>query len=541
MSRVSCAWLWLAFSIAALALYGPALSTPFFSDDLQYIVNNPYIHSFGWREIAAILDPRGEPAVLSWNYAPLHLLVHMLQWQTFGSDPLGYHVTNVLLHAAVSTLLALLFERWGLARGLAWALAAIFLVHPANVETVAWIFQLKTILAQGFAVAALLLLPRRPLLATALFTLGMLAKITAIFAIPVAGLWLWLRTARARPREWLAWASWVVVSAAILAVAFPHFQNAQAEDLLRYADLGVHVRSIVAIAGRYLAMAFGGYGLAVFHETPASTSLLDPWWWFGLVALTAIGVRSVVVLRRGSVEAVYWAWAAASFVPISQIFPFLYPMGDHYLYPILPGLLGATSLVVADAIAWGRERLATAGGSPPSLRALHRGIGIAVGIVLVFFTMNAFERSTLWRSDLALVRDSADRYPEGRAGLYLRARRAAVNGNYEVATAQLGRLSALGFNDFVSFYQDPVWAPMFQRPEFMAVLARMADHRLRSTEDRPILLQSDLRVRAMAYLVRGDLDAAAREYERALAKGGPLDELLHRELRVLREHSEAAD
>jgi hypothetical protein len=536
---VYCAWLWLVFTIAALALYGPALSSPFFSDDLQYIVNNPYIHSFGWREIAAILDPNGEPAVLSWNYAPLHLLVHMLQWQAFGSDPLGYHVTNVLLHAGVSALLALLFERWGMARGLAWSLAAIFLVHPANVETVAWIFQVKTILAQGFAIAALLLLPKRPLLATALFTLGMLAKITALFAVPVAGLWLWLRTAPASRREWRAWGVWVVVAAAILAVEFPHFQNAQADDLSRYADLGVHVRSIVAIAGRYLAMAFGGYGLAVFHETPPSTSLLDPWWWFGLLALTAIGVRSVVVLRRGSVEAVYWAWAAASFVPISQIFPFLYPMGDHYLYPILPGLLGAVSLVVADAVAWGRARFATAGGARASARALHRGAAVAIGLALVFFTVSAFERSRLWRSELTLVRDSADRYPDGRAGLYLRARRAATHGNYVVATEQVGRLADLGFDNFVSFHQDPVWAPMLQRPDFAAVLGRMADHWLRATEHRPILLQSDLRVRAMAYLVRGDLDAAVREYERALAKGGPLDELLQTELRTLRERTAA--
>jgi hypothetical protein len=80
---------------------------------------------------------------------------------------------------------------------------------------------------------------------------------------------------------------------------------------------------------------------------------------------------------------------------------------------------------------------------------------------------------------------------------------------------------------------------MLQRPDFAAVLGRMADHWLRATEHRPILLQSDLRVRAMAYLVRGDLDAAVREYERALAKGGPLDELLQTELRTLRERTAA--
>jgi hypothetical protein len=264
MSLGSFALCWAAFTAAALALYAPALSGPFFSDDFQYIVNDPYIQTLGWREIAALFDPQGEPSVLTWNYAPVHLLLHMLQWQAFGAEPLGYRVTNVVLHAGVSALLGVLFERWGIPRRQALALAVLFLVHPANVESVAWIFQVKTILALGLPVAALLAFRSRPLLALALFVLGMLSKVTAVFALPVAALWLWTQGSASR-RDWLAWAAWLAVALIVLAVEFPHFQNAQEGGAPRYDGLGVHARSIVAIAGRYLAMAAAGLGLSVLH------------------------------------------------------------------------------------------------------------------------------------------------------------------------------------------------------------------------------------------------------------------------------------
>jgi hypothetical protein len=82
---------------------------------------------------------------------------------------------------------------------------------------------------------------------------------------------------------------------------------------------------------------------------------------------------------------------------------------------------------------------------------------------------------------------------------------------------------------------------MARRPDFEAALAKLAENWLRRSAQRPLLLQSDLRARGLAHLVRGDLPAAIREYEIALERGGPLDELLREELRVLRERAAAAN
>jgi hypothetical protein len=526
--------LWLAFSAGALALCFPALRSPFFSDDLQFILHNPYIQTLGWDSVVAILDPGGEPAIYTWNYAPVHLLVHALQWRAFGADPLGYHLTNVLLHGAASALLVALLSRWGLPLGVALASGVLFLVHPANVETVVWAFQVKTILALVLAVATCLVFPRRPLLALVAFTLGMLTKVTAVFAVPVLAFWLALGLGPEKPgrREWGWLAALALAAALCLALEFPHFHTAQGANE-RYADALTHARSVVAIAARYLVMATSSYGLSIFHETPPAVSWLDPWWLAGLGVLALLAWRWVVTLRRRSLEAVFWAWAAASFALVSQVFPFLYPMGDHYLYPILPGLLGAAAVAATAAIA------PRAGAPAPARRPLAVAALAGAALVGLGFTARSVERVAVWRSDLSLVRDSAEHYPDGKAAFYLKARRAATRGDAAAAAAALSALADRGFDGFLPFLQDPLWAPLHGRPDFDAALARIAGNWLRQTKPREALLQADLRARGLAHVTRGELQEAIREYEQAVARGGPLDEVVRAELEALRRRAAA--
>ncbi|MCX5737036.1 MAG: hypothetical protein NTZ61_00780, partial [Proteobacteria bacterium] len=178
----------LGYAAIALAVLWPALHGDFVSDDIGYVVGNPWIHTLSIDNLRAILDPTGPAAAHTANYAPVHLLLHALGWQLFGANPFGHHVVNVLLHAVASTLLVALFARAGVPFVAAALGGALFLLHPANVEAVAWVFQLKTIVALALASGALLLEPRRPILATIVFTLALLTKIQAAFAIPVAGI-----------------------------------------------------------------------------------------------------------------------------------------------------------------------------------------------------------------------------------------------------------------------------------------------------------------------------------------------------------------
>src|SRR5271157_2861886 len=82
---------------------------------------------------------------------PLTWLSHMADCQLFGLNSGPHHLVNVALHAANVLLLFWLLQR---ATGTAWRsflVAALFAVHPLNVETVAWVAQRKSLLSTLFS------------------------------------------------------------------------------------------------------------------------------------------------------------------------------------------------------------------------------------------------------------------------------------------------------------------------------------------------------------------------------------------------------
>ena len=99
--------------------------------------------------------------------------------------------------------------------------------------------------------------------------------------------------------------------------------------------------------------------MSAFAEPPPVQSWLDPWWLAALPLGIGVGWRAIWAVSRRREEGAWWVAAAASFAPVSQLFPFLIPVADRYLYFILPGLIGGAIALGASAWAnWG-SRLAT--------------------------------------------------------------------------------------------------------------------------------------------------------------------------------------
>ncbi|MCC6642137.1 MAG: hypothetical protein IT386_13335, partial [Deltaproteobacteria bacterium] len=240
------------FTITALIVYGPALRGPFVSDDLHYVATNPYVHALSAESLRQIFDPSGPASIFVVNYTPVHLLLHAIAWSLFGPQVLGHHVLNVVLHAAGATLLALVFRASGLGRLACLAGGAIFLLHPANVEAVAWISQLKSTSCLALSLAALLVFPSSPALATPLFFLALLAKPTASFLLPVVTTLIWVRLWRERPPiRHLIWLGVWTAGFLILAVAQVVVnRRSGTPELLPPADDLARLLSVAAIALR---------------------------------------------------------------------------------------------------------------------------------------------------------------------------------------------------------------------------------------------------------------------------------------------------
>lgn len=507
---------------AALVLYGSALHGPFVSDDLHYVSQNEHVKSLSLHNLAVIFDPVGPVTVDVVNYAPLQLLVHSLAWRAFGAETFGHHVVNVVLHALASVLLVVLLASTGAPRAGAVVAGAVFLVHPANVEAVAWVSQLKSTLSLPLAFGALLAYRRRPALALALFAAALLAKPTAACVLPVAFLLEWSRGERVR-WGWLA--GWALVLAAFTVVEFATHQRTGAADAALHAAPFLLLRTMAGLAARYVVMAASGCGLSAFHEPEPARSLLDPWWLLGVLLAGVVAWRSLRAWRTRSAELAYWVWAVGAFAPVSQVFPFLYPLADRYLYFMLPGLLGAVLLA---------GRAALAGLSPPR-RALAGRVALGFGVVLLaLFAVRTPQRAALWRSNTALLVDAAVHYPDGKVANVLRAKRAAQNGDLAGSVAALRRAYERGFNRFEQLETDASYAPVREAPEFRALLREMASGWIESGRDKPDPTPSELRTLAHAHIVRGEYEDALRLLERAAALAGPYQDTIAAEATAIR-------
>ncbi|HUJ10502.1 MAG TPA: tetratricopeptide repeat protein [Verrucomicrobiae bacterium] len=177
---------WLAGAALVLitgAIYSFAFPGQFHLDDAEYITRNPLIT--GGRGLQPLWFSTAPK-----DYYPLTFTVLWLEWHLWGGHAAGYLTVNILLQACNVLLLWLVLRRFNLAG--AWLAALLFAVHPLNVATVAWLSQLKSVLAMSFALLVVLAdrrfdETRQPgwyMTALVLFLLALLSK-SAVVALPV--------------------------------------------------------------------------------------------------------------------------------------------------------------------------------------------------------------------------------------------------------------------------------------------------------------------------------------------------------------------
>ncbi len=134
-------------AVAAFLAYYPSISGGFILDDDLYVTNSRIIKAQdGVYRFWCTAEP--------YDYWPLANTTFWIEWRLWGMNPTGYHITNLILHIVDALLIWIILRKLSIPG--AFLAAMIFTVHPVNVESVAWISQLKNVMSVLFFLLSIL-------------------------------------------------------------------------------------------------------------------------------------------------------------------------------------------------------------------------------------------------------------------------------------------------------------------------------------------------------------------------------------------------
>jgi protein O-mannosyl-transferase len=386
--------------LVVFAVFGQTVAFDFVNfDDDDYVSDNP--------DLTGGLSAQGITWALtttrSCNWHPVTWFSYLLDYQLYGLKPWGYHLTNVLLHAA--TAIALLMVLWRMT-GDFWPsaiVAAVFAVHPLRVESVAWISERKDVLSGLFfmlTLGAYLGYVRRPfsvvryLGVVVLFVLGLMAKpmlVTLPFVLLLLDYWPLGRMA-------LGWRLVVekvpLLALSVVSCAVTSWAQGMAIVQLDLVPLSTRIANALVSCATYLWQLFCPTGLAVFY--PPQPRGLPPLHVLGaLLLLVCICVGVLVWRRRSPNLFVGWFWYVGMLVPVIgvvQVGGQL--MADRYTYLPQIGLL--------IALAWAVQR------ALESRPRYVEACAIAAGLAIAVLMGSARQQTSYWRNSETLWNHAID-------------------------------------------------------------------------------------------------------------------------------------
>ena len=355
------------------------------------------------------------------NWHPLTWLSHMADASLFGMDAGAHHLVSLGLHAA-STLL--LFQLLRALTGSFWrcaAVAALFAVHPVQVESVAWVAERKTVVAVLLGLLTLrtylwhLARPatRSFAFVAILFTLGLLAK-PLLVVLPLILLLLdWWPLGRIRrggsgagtvrplilekaPLFALALLSGIVTIAAQARVG--------AVASLQFFPLPVRLGNALLSYIAYLGELLLPRDLSVFYPHPSEGL---PWGRAGLAALALAGITSVAwrSRREAPYAAVGWLWFLTALLPVIGIIQVgSQARADRYLYLPLIGIFLAIVWGAAD-LAWRRPRS-------------RAPVALSIATAVVLLALAAHRQAGYWQNSGTLWGHALAVDPTSETALY---------------------------------------------------------------------------------------------------------------------------
>jgi len=402
--------------VVTLLLYGSVATHDFINFDThRYLLLNPYIQeglnaeSITWAFTTFYFA----------NWHPITWLSYLVEIEIFGFLPGPFHLTNVFLHAANAVLLLLFLYAATAKLWPSTLVALLFAIHPAQVESVAWVAERKDVLCLFFMLCCLLAYDRFVKTGEKLsycaaflaFVLGLMSKpmiLTLPFVLLLFDFWPYRRVTRDR---WL----WLIVEklpfffATAVSGSLTLIAQVRGGAVVDGSTLDLSERLVTALVayGYYLKTAFFPAELAVFYPHPGSW----PLWIINLsaVCLSLATLAAMVLARKLPWFVVGWLFFLGTLVPVIgfvQVGAQAY--ADRYSYIPYIGLFISVAWLVTLTV--------------EKLPAYAVYLKTTVGLLCLVYALTTLQYLSHWKNSVTLwshtlyVTDSRYRVAAGTLG-----------------------------------------------------------------------------------------------------------------------------
>jgi protein O-mannosyl-transferase len=254
-------------------------------DDDTFIINNPLVTASGWDGITNLFT-----TIRNGKYQPLVTLTYLLEYRTFGFDPVGFHVVSVLLHMVTTWVIFKFTEKLAGSAVTAAVVSVLFALHPMHVEEVAWASELKDVLHAVFYALALLYYMRyresgykwKHYGITSLFFLASLFSKLSAVTIPVVLLMIDIYKGRKMDaRAWLEKVPMLLLSSFfwILGIMSQH-ADAALGKLPDAVSVINRIFLFTSVPSFYIIKFIVPIGLSATHYYPQVHNGLLPWLYY---------------------------------------------------------------------------------------------------------------------------------------------------------------------------------------------------------------------------------------------------------------------
>jgi len=369
----------------------------------------------------------------------------MIDYQLFGFNAGGYHWTNVIIHIFNTILLFFLFRNL---TGAVWRsafVAALFAIHPINVESVAWIAERKNVLSTFFWMLTMLFYVRyvkqpdwkRYLPVFICFALGLMSKpmlVTLPFVLLLMDYWPLNRAAiytqdetniaaaLKAGREKLSFLilekiPLFILSAVSVYITLYSTIHAPSSEKIIYISFMQRITNVIFSYVMYLKKLFWPGDLSIWY-----LYLNVPIWQVFLSAVILIMITILVCkyFKKYPYLPVGWFWYLGTLVPVIGIIQIAdLTMADRYAYVPLIGIF--------VIIAWGAEQISS------KAAYLKKIFMFAAVLIIALLTVAAHNQVKLWTNTVTLFENALTKDPDNYLAYHVIGKEKARNGENEKA------------------------------------------------------------------------------------------------------------